>query len=207
MTGIRLLKEYQINTQLQTVLMTINQDDIDDIQRFSQTNGFGYCKFDPFLFNDVYDQKKSYDYRVDPHEIALCEKKDKTRHETWMNFSCNVLSKGLSAVVNPLDCCSTCGISKLHIDPYGNMMGCNMMRKPSFNLREMSVSVARSMLIDKIIEIFEQPYPEELECKDCKIRHLCNCCPGVFYMENRDVNQKSKFACEIAHARHEVLDL
>lgn len=204
--GILLLKKHGLNVQLQTILMTVVKDDLNNIQKFSDDNGFGYCKFDPFLFNDIYRTRKSYQYRVTPEEIVQLETRDKSRELSWMRFSQKVKERGIKYAESPTDCCSTAGMSKIHIDPYGNVMGCNLLRNPSFNLNEYSLAEAREKLMLTLSNILSKKYSEDFECGKCDARLFCNCCPGVAYIENGDYYSKSEYACKIAHARNKIFN-
>lgn len=199
--GLALLKKYDLNVSLQAIYMSVLKDDMCNIQKYSAENGFGYCKFDPFLFNDIYNLKKSYPYRISPEKIVEFEMSDKNRESSWNSFSQKFNEHGMKNVEKPSDCCSTAGISKIHIDPYGNVLGCNLLRQPCFSLNEYSLEEARQRLIASLDTIFAQKYCDNFECKDCKARLYCNCCPGVSYIENNNYYSKSEYACEIAQKR------
>ena len=204
--GIFLLKKYGLNVQLQTILMSVIKDDLFNIQKFSKENGFGYCKFDPFLFNDIYRTQKSYPYRMRPEQIVQLETSDKSRESSWMRFSQKVKEHGFKNAEKPTDCCSTAGISKIHIDPYGNIMGCNLLREPCFNLNDYSLAEAREKLMESLSNILSKKYRDDFKCRECDVRLYCNCCPGVSYIENNNYYSKSQYACEIAHMRDKIFN-
>lgn len=82
-----------------------------------------------------------------------------------------------------------CGAGKrmIHVNPYGEAMGCMMMVRDGFSLREHSLSWVWE---EGIAAVIGRKKDFSLPCDDCELINLCDQCPTWSFLENGDETQK-----------------
>lgn len=94
------------------------------------------------------------------------------------------------------------GISRLRINPYGEVNPCELFRDVSFgnifekSMEEILQSDTRKVWISNV-----QQQMKLSECRNCSIRKYCPRCLGVSYLETGDLKKKTEGLCVMARAK------
>lgn len=91
--------------------------------------------------------------------------------------------------------CAVTGGDGVHIDPYGNMILCNLIRSYNFNLLEVDIDYAQAKLLPLARE---RKFTTNSKCKGCNLRELCQWCPGRAYLETKSMEKPVRYYCELA---------
>ena len=200
--GVSLLRDRNINLDLRTIMMVENYDDISRIQQKAYDLSGKYCKFDPFIFDDLQYSGLPLNNRVSPDKILQYEITDEVKTQKMMKIHEGYLLKeNVQPMYSPIYHCKVSGVIKININPYGIVSLCNMFSSEGYSLYNYNVAEARNMLVNEFKLRFVEPYSSDVECIKCKCRHFCLQCPAVAYTEHKNYYQKSEYACAIAHNR------
>lgn len=82
----------------------------------------------------------------------------------------------------------------IHIDPYGNLIFCPTLRKPSINILDTKLMRALRLSSKRILS-----KTDDSRCSRCSIWYLCNQCPGRASLEKRDERGIIGYYCRLAH--------
>lgn len=99
--------------------------------------------------------------------------------------------------------CAIGGGDGIHIDPYGNMFLCNLIRKPVFNLLKVDIQYASNKLLPLVRN---RKFSTDSRCNGCNLREFCHWCPGRAYLETGDMEAPIPYYCKLAKvAEQEML--
>ena len=191
--GIELLLERKIPLGLKTMAMTLNHKEVFQIKEYAEGLGLKF-RFDPLLNPRLDGSKMPCDFRLSPEEVVTLDLGDEKRVKEWREFCEKFVgpfhSDGL------FDCGA--GISTFHIDPYGQMSACEMIRFQSYDLRSGSFQQGWYEVIPKFLELKPTgDYP----CGRCELASLCGQCPGWAWLEHTNPETPVDYLCNIAHLR------
>ena len=96
------------------------------------------------------------------------------------------------------------GTNSFHLDAYGQMQICMMVRTPSYDLPRGSV---REGWLEFIPRLRPQKPRGDYPCGRCALINLCGRCPGLANLECGDPEAPVAYLCRIAHLRAEILDI
>ncbi|MBN3038782.1 MAG: radical SAM protein [Candidatus Omnitrophica bacterium] len=85
----------------------------------------------------------------------------------------------------------------IHIDPYGNMFLCNLIREPAYNLLEVDIEYARSRILSLVRG---RRFISASKCKNCFLREFCSWCPGRARLEMGDEETAIAYYCRLAES-------
>ena len=104
----------------------------------------------------------------------------------------------LFAFAFPLVFSCGAGSRTFHIDPYGKMKMCLLLREPEFSLREMSFQRIWN-------EMFPPAYTKlrsvDHHCNSCNLVSLCGKCPAWSQMEKGHLEARVEWSCEVGHRK------
>jgi radical SAM protein with 4Fe4S-binding SPASM domain len=194
-----LLLERGIKLSLKSVVLTLNQHEIQQMRRFSETLGVRY-RYDPMINSGLDGDRNPLNFRLPPDDIIQLELKDHNRVEDTRSFYYRrkeLLQEKTESSQNGkyLYRCGA-GYSSYHIDPYGKMSICMTARQPTYDLRNGSFKQAWDGFIP---EIRAQKVDSQNICSSCELRILCSHCPGWSLIEHNDPQARVDFLCEVAH--------
>ena len=94
----------------------------------------------------------------------------------------------------------SCGAGKnsLHVDPYGNVQVCLMVKNFRHSLREKPLERIYREDFPAILAIERE---EASKCGGCAHRVSCNNCPGMALWETRSNQSHVEFACQLSTVR------
>jgi radical SAM protein with 4Fe4S-binding SPASM domain len=134
-------------------------------------------------------------FRLSPEEVITLDNSDGDCEEQMLT------EEEAPLLTDNLFRCAA-GISSFHINPYGELIFCTFMRKPSFDLKKGSFKEGFYTLYPKIRSA---KYQTNSRCKDCKIFYLCSQCPALAKLENDDWEKPVEYFCQLAHKEAQQL--
>lgn len=194
--GINLLLEHKIPLRLKTMVLTINKHEIGQMEDFAKGLGLDF-RIDPAI-NPRFDGSKiPCQFRVAPTDVVRFDIENKNRLRMWLKTL-----KEYEYYPEQFDYIFNCPIGKssFHIDPYGLMMPCMMVRDSKYDLVSGSFKQGWS-LFEEIIK--QKPRPD-YKCRSCPIYIFCDRCPGWSMLEKKDAQGTVGYLCKIAHQRAEA---
>jgi len=222
--GIQRLHDNNIRFKLKTVLLTINKDELQQMQEFAEQLGVGF-HYDSAIFPCLphadnggcsntsspseateqsielssirkQDLSAPIHYRVEPKEIADLDLSTEENRDDWTDLYHR--QQGL-AINNPS--LYTCGAGKtnFHIDPYARLSPCLVTTGYEYDLSKGSF---KEGWYGKINRINEKIAPANYECNNCDINALCAGCPALFDTETGSEDIKSSYICQTTHERY-----
>ncbi len=198
LAGIERLVERKLPLTLKTMLMTLNQHELWDMQAYAKSLGAGF-RYDALLTGGLDGSRQPLSLRLPPEEVVQYDIQDAERMEDWQIFCQKYTGRRVEAQY--LYVCGA-GVSTYHIDPYGQLSLCMLARSPSYDLRQGSF---RQGWYDFLPEVRFQPVTVESECDHCKLYALCGLCPGWSQLEQTPVRQPVDYLCQVARLRAEAI--
>lgn len=101
----------------------------------------------------------------------------------------------------------TAGISRMRISPDGDVNPCELISGHSFgnlyksDLKEIIESKERK----EFLKYFKSLLAEHICTKKCEKKEICNFCPGIFLLENNNINQPAEYLCHMTGIKEKVL--
>ena len=198
--GIRLLLERNLPLKLKTMVLSMNKHEVWQIKEYAQSLGVEF-HFDPLLNMGINGNTKPGSARIQPHEVVSLDLTDAERMKDWEEFC----EKFIVPPPQP-DYIYQCGagMRSFHIDAYGQLSSCMMVRLPAFDLRIGSFSDGWNTFMRDVIA---QKWSKEAPCKTCSLLSLCGRCPGWAQLEHGDQEKTVPYLCKIAHLRAKAFGL
>lgn len=197
--GIERLLSKGIRVKLKTMLMTLNSHELRDMEDLARGYGVSF-RIDAALFPRLNGDKAPLAMRVAPDEAVEMELADGERLKKWTQF---YFRQGSAPVSDQLYVCGA-GITGFHIDPYGILRPCLMMKRNTFNLLEGSFLSGWN---GQVREISNRGVSATYACNSCENYVLCGACPAFFELENGAEEIRSEYLCAIGRARKRGLSL
>ena len=198
--GIELLLERKIPLKLKTMLMTLNQHELGEMQKFADSLGVEF-RFDAMLNSGLQDNQKPKNLRLSPQQVVQFDLADEKRMREWSKY-CNHYI-GLPADERFIYQCGA-GVSSFHIDPYGQLSICIISRSRSFDLRQGSFQEGWE---NYLYQVRCQAPEGEYACGRCELLALCGQCPGWAGLEHGDIQRQTDYLCQVAHLRAQAFGL
>ncbi len=194
MRGIDLLLERGVPLKLKTMLMTLNQHELWDMQAYAESLGVEF-RFDPLLNAGLDGSTAPTEFRLPPAEAVAFDLADAKRMETWQKFC----DKFVGTPANP-EHLYTCGagLHTFHIGPCGELSACMITRKPHYDLRR---GTFRQGWREFLKDVRGQKRARDVTCARCELIALCGQCPGWAQLEHGDQEEPVDYLCQVAHQR------
>ena len=198
MRGIELLLERGLNLNLKTMLMTLNQHEIEDMRAFADSLDVSF-RYDAMLNAGLDGDGRPTSFRVPPQEVVQLDLQDQGRAEEWRSFIQR--TKGYQYPGDNLYVCGA-GERSFHIDPYGQLYLCMMVRYASYDLRSGCFQEGWGQFLP---QIRSQKIEGDYICSQCELMPICGQCPGWSYIEYGETQKPVDYLCQVAHLRYESL--
>jgi MoaA/NifB/PqqE/SkfB family radical SAM enzyme len=103
--------------------------------------------------------------------------------------------------------CAT-GRRQFHIDPYGGMSICCVIKDPSlrYDLRRGTVREGWEVFIPGVAEKVRASAAYAAGCGACELRSDCRCCAAYAFLEHRDHSATVEYLCEVAREHRRFRD-
>jgi radical SAM protein with 4Fe4S-binding SPASM domain len=197
--GIDLLQERGLPLRLKTVVITLNQHELNEMQALADSLGLSF-RYDAMINAGVDRSGKPLGLRLPPSQIVQLDLSDKRRMPDWLSFRERI--KGSQHDPAQLYACGA-GVHSFHIDPYGELSLCMMSRQQSYDLRRGTFQQGWD---DFLAAVRARPASPAYTCNSCELLPMCGQCPGWAYMEHGDEQKKVNFLCQVAHRRANAFD-
>jgi radical SAM protein with 4Fe4S-binding SPASM domain len=196
--GIRGLKDHGVNVRLKTILMGLNRHEFHAIEGMAREWGLRF-RFDAALFPRLNGDPSPIDLRVPPQEAVEKEFSDRDRFRQYRDFFERFKDVPLT------DSLYQCGAGRthFHIDPYGNLQPCLMVRNLSYNLESGGFLTGWNEVMPRLRDV--KP-GTAYRCNQCQKRSLCGFCPGFFKLEKDAEDLPSEYLCEMGQLRFEKIN-
>ena len=191
--GIESLLKLGINITLKTMLMTANRHEYFAIEEMAKKYNTKF-RFDPALFPTFNGEKSPTKLRISPKEAVEKEFSDSDRTESWVGFSKRMSGSRLS---DKLYNCGA-GLNLFHIDPYGMLQPCLMVKNINFDLSKASFMEGWRGAISGISKMKAN---KDFACLECDKMIYCGYCPAFFDLENGSEQAPSKYLCALGENR------
>jgi len=194
--GVERLWERGVPLKLKTVAMRTNLHEIPDMARFAESKGLHF-KFDTMIQANFSGSLMPCNVRLSPKEAVDLEFSDASRVEEYRKYfeprkeyrSSKVFSCGA-------------GSRTFHIDPYGQMKMCLLLREPEFSLRRMTF---RQVWDEMFPPVYSRMRSSSHQCNSCNLVSLCGKCAAWSQSEKGDMEARIEWSCEVGHRRAQKL--
>ncbi len=200
MRGIDLLLERGLPLRLKTMLMTVNEHELEDMEAFAADRGLEF-RFDPLLNGTVGANPVPRAYRLTPEAVVGYDVAREKRMQALRDF-CQRYADSPQAT-DELYVCGA-GLTSFHVGAAGELSLCMLAREPHYDLRGGSfVAGWREFLPAGR----ERRRTAASRCSDCRLIHLCPQCPGWSLTEHGDEETPVDYLCQVTHLRARSLGL
>jgi len=196
--GIRRLLAAGIPVSLKTVLMSINQHELDDMRRMAEELGVSF-RMDAALFPCLpHHDRGPLDLRVSPREAVAKELSDPERLQEWIEYA---ERRRDQAPAEGLYVCGA-GLTNFYVDPFGFVSPCLMTTRYRYPLGESDFA---SLWAGPLAALRGKRPRESYPCNTCEIRTACTACPAFNFQETGQEDVKSEYVCETARYRWQAI--
>ncbi|MBW2059140.1 MAG: radical SAM protein [Deltaproteobacteria bacterium] len=197
MKGIDLLLGRNLPLKLKTVITTLNSHEFADIKRFVEELGLEF-RFDALINGRIDGSRDMAPLRIPPREVVQLDLSDPARGPEFVRL----YQRTREMEVNPkrLFRCGA-GMNSFHIDPYGHLMICNMVRTPWYDLGQGSFGEGWNEFLPRLRQ---KRFVGESKCQHCRLISFCDQCPGWSQLEHGDLETPVEYLCRVTHLRAEA---
>jgi len=191
--GIKLALDKGLKINLKTVLLTVNQHELEAMKALTEKLGLTF-RYDSTLWPRLDGSMENLQFQIPNDEIMALDLQDPDRLEGWIKAAQSFKGQYLRA-----DKVFTCGAGyrAFHIDSHGKLSPCMMVRKPSYSV----LSAGFKPAWDRIGEIHSLKRHMNTECETCSAAALCTQCPGWSLAVYGDYETPVQSVCEIGRLR------
>jgi radical SAM protein with 4Fe4S-binding SPASM domain len=197
--GIDRLIARGIRLKLKTMLMTLNEHELDGMKSFASSRGLSF-RYDPRINGSIDGSGRPFALRLSPERIVEIESRDGDRLEEYEEFTGRYWGPPGGEFLFP---CGA-GLNAFHVDPFGHLSPCMMARFHTYDLRRGSFRKAWHEFIPSLRALKRT---RRTKCDDCEIAALCGNCPGWAFLEHGDPEEPVTFLCELAHLQRDIFGL
>ncbi|MCX6555529.1 MAG: SPASM domain-containing protein [Candidatus Aminicenantes bacterium] len=195
--GIEMLLSTGVNVALKSVLLSLNEHEFSAMEKIAQDYGVEF-RLDAALFPSFAGDRSILDLRVSPERAVARE----FANPEVLKESREFLKRFRPSETDSLYPCSA-GTTVFHVDPYGYLFPCLMVRKYSYPLLSGSFQQGWN---ETIASIKKMKLSADSKCRDCGQKMLCGYCPGFFEMENGTEQVQSPYVCALGKLRSAMIN-
>jgi len=195
--GIERLVARGLKVRLKTPLMTLNEDEFDQIERLARETYELDFRFDVSLLPTFGGDRDPVTLRVPEEKSVAKQFATEERRVGWKNYL-----RGLEPN-NGFERLYQCaaGSNSFHIDAYGRLTACMLLKEPAHDLR---ASGFLDGWTNVLTAVREQTAAPGFPCRRCRLRNLCNYCPAAFQLEEQSGKPPEHY-CTLARTRYEYI--
>ncbi|MEI8190185.1 MAG: radical SAM protein [candidate division NC10 bacterium] len=191
--GIELLLDRNVRLRLKTIPLTINYSDMEGMRSLAAGYGLDFV-WDPLVNCRLDGDKRPEAVRLSTEQIVALEKQEPKRVTAYaQEFQKRAHAEPRLELI-------TCGayLHSFHIDPYGNLLPCMLVRSPAYNLREGSF---RQGWRDFFPAMRDRARTKSAPCDACGFNNACDMCVGWAQIGTGDPEDMVPFLCNLTQAR------
>jgi radical SAM protein with 4Fe4S-binding SPASM domain len=191
--GIELLVDRKVRMRLKTIPTTLNYMDMDGMRALAAGYELDF-EWDPLVNCRVDGTPGPAAVRLRPEQILALERADPARAAGFR------LEFGRLSRVDPCADLITCGayLHGFHIDPYGQLVPCMLLREPAYSLRDGSF---REGWDAHFPAMRKRARTRAMLCDACDAHSACDQCVGWALLETRDPEARVPFLCNLTSLR------
>ncbi len=196
--GIHRLHRNGIRTGLKTVLLTLNQDELDVMEAQAQTLGVPF-RYDSAVFPCLTGSSKNpLDFRVSPGEVVAHDLSSPERCRQWVDK----IEK--TSALPEDDRLYTCGAGAtgFYSDPFGNLSPCLMTTRYRVQPKGRPF---RELWNRELGAIQKKKKTVKQTCLTGELRGACTHCPAMNYLETGDEEKESDYIKRITRLRYQTV--
>lgn len=194
--GLDLLRDRGIRISLKSIILTKNRHELPAMQSLAESYGCE-LRYDGIIWPRVDGSEAPYPYRLAPQELIEMDLENPKRVDEWKLQA--DMCEG-ERVRNEYVISCGAGLRSFHIDSRGLMSICTMVRKPAYNLLEVSFNEAW----EKLGDLRKMKRNMKTVCQTCVAGPLCSQCPGWSQSIHGDYETPVDYICEIGMLRAEL---
>lgn len=201
--GIKLILNTKVKLRLKSMALTLNKHEIGAMYKMAEDFGCEF-RFDPFVQRRIDDHTYSRPeiYRISPEDIVMLDMMFPEKIESYKELCDNFLKEEHKEKKYLYQCGA--GIGSMHINPYGMAMGCMMMVRDGYSVKEHGL---RWIWEEDIASVINQKKDFVLPCDECNLINLCVQCPAWSILEYGSAEKEINYLCETAKKRANELQL
>lgn len=191
--GIELALSRGLKVYLKSVLLTINQVELDAMKALTEHYGLEF-RYDSTLWPRLDGNKINMRYQVAQDVILTLDLHDPERNQAWQKTADQFKNFPLRA-----ERVFTCGAAyrSFHVDRSGRMTPCMMVRRPKFDVLDLGFDQAW----EKLGQIREMKRELHTRCESCSAAAMCTQCPGWSLAVNNDYETPVQAVCDLGLKR------
>lgn len=194
-SGIERLVSRQIPLQLKSTLITLNAHELPAMQEFAASRGL-FFRYDPLINFRTDGGRGPGAYRLTPEQVVQADGLFHDARKAWVE---EALRRGSQQRSGLYSC--RAGVSSFHVDPYGTMGICMMVRKMSCSLRQRRFA---DIWADLARMASSSHFMTDSPCRTCSLASICGSCAGWAELETGDEEAPVEFLCRVARTRAET---
>lgn len=195
--GIDMLLERGVTLGLKTMVLTINQQELAQIEAFAHERDVPF-RYDAMLWQRLDGAAGAQDFRLSPEAVVNLDLADPVRRMNWK--AAVEEADGRPVRSERVYSCGG-GFYGYHVDAYGRMSLCSMVRNPSFDVRHGNMPAAWGAFS----ELITAQRTRTAECQDCPVGVLCTQCPGWSQNAFGDNETPVPYVCQVGKLRSRKL--
>ena len=195
MSGIKLLADSKIKVNLKTILMTLNSDELFEMENIAKEFGARF-RFDAAISPCIGGDKTPLEFRVSPAEAIEMEFSNHDRLRQWETF---FEESREHVLVDTLYGCGA-GVTGFHVSASGHLQPCLMTSDIQYDLSEKRFTDGWD---DMIYPLRAKRAGPDFACMGCEKINLCGYCPAFFSLENGTEDIRSEYICEMGNLRYQ----
>ncbi len=194
MAGIRKLLKADVRVELKTVLMTVNQHELREMNAIADDFGVSF-RFDGAIFPCLAQEGDTdpIDLRVSAEDLIRAEMETPGQKDTWVARYKRIQSSPESDAL--YEC--QAGQTSYYIDPRGQVSPCLMTTHERYALEGSSF---RERWDSDLVKIRQKKKAEE-SCMTGDSRGACNHCPAFNHLETGDEEVESQYVRDLTRHR------
>ena len=191
--GIELLLDRQVRLRLKTVPTTLNHADMDGMRALAAGYGLEF-QWDPLVNCRLDGAAGPAGVRLSPEQVLALEAREEKRAAAYR------LEFAKASRVDARAELITCGayLHSFHIDPYGRLVPCMLLREPAYDLRQ---GTFREGWDEHFPAMRRQARTKAMPCDTCDLHSACDQCVGWAALETGDPEARVPFLCDLANLR------
>ena len=193
MAGIRNALDVGLKLTLKTVVLKENQHELDLMQEITERFGLKF-RYDGTIWPRLDGDMRTLEHQV-PVEIMFgLDLSDPTRKKAWQKAQ-RMAGDAILRDERVFSC--NASLKSFHIDAFGNMNVCMMLRTNKFNLLEKTFMQAWN----EIGEIRQWTRKRRSPCQSCDATVFCVQCPAFSHVVHGDFESIVEPICQTAKQR------
>lgn len=197
MQGIETALAYKLPLSLKTFIVNTNKHELTQMRAFAKERNLGF-RFDSMLIPRLDGTGNGHHLQLGINEMIRLDLEDSERTSAWRD----VIKERKDLQVDRVHIYN-CGAAhqSFHIDAYGNLSPCALVRTPCYNVFELGFINAWEMLGG----VRTLTHTKKTECADCPHVMFCNQCTGWSQLVMGDLETPVPFICELTKQRMQAI--